>query len=228
MKTGVLFIHGFTGGNYEVRPFVDFLKQQTDWQISVPTLPGHGVKPDLSKVTAASWMMEAELAFRKLQKEVDRVIVVGFSMGGLIAMYLALRYKVDKLILLSAAEKYISPWILLKDFGILLAEPVKKYPPNTFYHLYDYKLKHTPMHATREFLRIVKTVEPYYELIKTPVCLVQGKNDGIVPFSTANYLYESLGSEKKKLIISDLGKHHICYSEDCDKWFEEVWEFMKG
>ena len=34
--------------------------------------------------------MEAELALKKLQKEVDRVIVVGFSMGGLIAMYLAL------------------------------------------------------------------------------------------------------------------------------------------
>ena len=54
-------------------------------------------------------MMEAELAIRKLQTEVDRVIVVGFSMGGLIAMYLALRYPIDKLVLLSAAAKYISP-----------------------------------------------------------------------------------------------------------------------
>ena len=59
--------------------------------------------------------MEAELALKRLQKEVDRVIVVGFSMGGLIAMYLALRYKIDKLVLLSAAAKYISPRILLKE-----------------------------------------------------------------------------------------------------------------
>ena len=228
MKTGVLFIHGFTGGTYEVRPFVDFLKQHTDWVISVPTLPGHGMRSDLRTVTAESWMMEAELAMRKLQKEVDRVIVVGFSMGGLIAMYLSLRYSIDKLVLLSAAAKYISPWILLKDFGILISEPVKKYPPNTFYHHYNYKLRHTPMHATREFLRIVKIVEPYYKNIQAPVCFVQGMNDGIVPFATAEYLYTNIGSKNKKLILSPLGKHHICYSEDCDEWFEEVWTFMKG
>ncbi len=226
MKTGVLIIHGFTGGHYEVRPLVEFLKIRTDWQISVPILPGHGAKPDLSQVTADSWLMAAELGIRQLQKEVDRIIVVGFSMGGLIAMYLGLRYKIDKLILLSAAAKYISPWILLKDLGILLAEPVKKYPPNTFYHLYNYKLRYTPLHATREFLRIVKLVEPYYSKIEMPVCLVQGKEDGIVPYETARYLYEQLGSKKKKFITSIAGKHHICYSEDCYEWFEVVLEFM--
>lgn len=228
MKTGVLFIHGFTGGPYEVRPFVDFLKQHTDWEIAVPTLPGHGVTSDLKNVTAESWMMEAELAMRKLQKEVDRVIVVGFSMGGLIAMYLSLRYSIDKLVLLSAAAKYISPWILLKDLGILLSGSVKKFPPNTFYHLYNYKLRYTPIHATKEFLRIVKTVKPYYHLIQTPVCFVQGMHDGIVPFKTAAFLYGKIGSKNKKIIKSPLGKHHICYSEDSKEWFEKVWTFMKG
>ena len=69
----------------------------------------------------------------------------------------------------------------------MLTESItKKYPPNTFYHLYDYKLTHTPLRATFEFLRIVKMVEPYYGQIKTPVCIVQGEKDGIVPFSTAD------------------------------------------
>ena len=97
-------------------------------------------------------------------RRVDRVIVVGFSMGGLIAMYLSLRYPVDKLVLLSAAAKYISPRVLLDDVRIMLTESItKKYTPNTFYHLYNYKLTHTPLRATFEFLRIVKMVEPYYQ-----------------------------------------------------------------
>ncbi len=142
--------------------------------------------------------MEAELALKKLQKEVDRVIVVGFSMGGLIAMYLALRYKIDKLVLLSAAAKYISPRILLKDMRIMLAKPLlKKYPPNTFYHLYEYKLTHTPLRAIFEFLRIVRIVEPYYGLIKTPVCIVQGEKDGIVPFASAEHLIKKTWFRKK-------------------------------
>ena len=49
LKTGVLFIHGFTGGPFEVRPFVRFLKRKTDWEMSVPTLPGHGIMLNFSK-----------------------------------------------------------------------------------------------------------------------------------------------------------------------------------
>ncbi|HLR10377.1 MAG TPA: alpha/beta fold hydrolase [Sporosarcina sp.] len=227
-KTGVLFIHGFTGGPYEVEPLVNYVKEQTDWLIALPTLPGHGVTLDLKRTSAQSWLMEAEVAYRQLQKKVDRMIIVGFSMGGLIAMYLALRYRVDKLILLSAAAKYISPRILLEDVRILLTESItKNYTSQTFYHLYNYKLFHTPLRSTFEFLKIVKTVEPYYRYIDCPVCIVQGKKDGIVPFTTAELLKERLGSEEKKIIFSPEGKHHICYSDDCDDWFEEVLEFMK-
>ncbi|WP_438313284.1 alpha/beta hydrolase [Sporosarcina sp. FA9] len=228
MRTGVLFIHGFTGAPFEVQPFVNFMKRETDWVIAVPTLPGHGITLSLGKATAESWMMEAELAMRKLQAEVDRVVVVGFSMGGLIAMYLSLRYPVAKLVLLSAAAKYISPRNLLGDMGIMLKESItKNYSPNTFYHLYNYKLTNTPPQATIEFLRIVKMVEPYYGLITAPVCIVQGAKDGIVPFSTADHLFKVLGSSEKELIRSDYGKHHICYSDDSEEWFAKVLEFIK-
>ncbi len=228
MKTGVLFIHGFTGGTYEVQPLVTFVKSHTDWLVEVPTLPGHGVTLDLRHMSAESWMMEAEQAIQRLRRKVDRVIVVGFSMGGLIAMYLTMRYPVDKLVLLSAAAKYISPRILLKDLQTVLTESVmKRYKPTMFAHLFQYKLTNTPLRATFEFLRIVKMVEPYYGQIKVPACIVQGEKDPIVPFSTAAHLYENLGSSTKRLITSPFAKHHICYSDDCDDWFEEVLQFMQ-
>lgn len=229
MKTGVLFLHGFTGGPFEVRPLIDYLKEKTDWKLAVPVLPGHDFPLDLSKVSAESWMMEAELALNRLRKEVDRVIIVGFSMGGIIALYLALRYPIEKLVLLSAAAKYISPRILLEDAAIMLSESVtKNYPPNTFYHLYDYKLRHTPIHATKEFLRLVKMVKPYYGEIETPVCIVHGKRDGIVPFTTGEILLKSFRSTQKQLIISEKGKHHICYSDDCHEWFDKVYDFLEN
>lgn len=228
MKTGVLFIHGFTGGPYEVKPFVSYIQKYTDWAVEVPTLPGHGVTLDLHRVSADNWLMEAELAIRRLRKRVDRVIVVGFSMGGLIAMYLTLRYPVDKLVLLSAAAKYISPRVLLDDVRIVLTESItKNYTPNTFYHLYNYKLANTPLKATYEFFKIVKTVRPYYGSIKCPVCIVQGKKDGIVPFVTAEYLYKKIGAREKILLTSPTGKHHICYSLDNEEWFAKALQFMK-
>lgn len=228
MKTGVLFIHGFTGGTYEVQPLVTYIKEQTDWKVEVPTLPGHGVTLDLGNTSAESWMMEAELALRRLRKRVDRLIIVGFSMGGLIAMYLSRRYPTDRLVLLSPATKYISPRMLLADVRIMLTESItRSYTPNTFYHLYDYKLTNTPFRSTFQFLRIVKMVKPYYRQILTPVCIVQGGRDAIVPAIAAEHLYKKIGSTNKKLIKSATGMHHICYSDDCDDWFIEVLKFMQ-
>lgn len=228
MKTGILCIHGFTGGPYEIQPFVEYIEGKTDWTIIVPTLPGHGPTLSLTELTAENWMMEAEQALRLLQKEVDRVVVIGFSMGGLIALYLSMRYKIDRLVLLSAAAKYISAGQLLEDVKDIMTDAVQgKLSTNTFYHLYEYKLTHTPIRAAVEFLRIVKMVEPYYESITVPVCIVQGQKDGIVPFASAQYLFDRLGSEEKVLVTSECGKHLICYSDDCDDWFDEVYHFLQ-
>ncbi|AIY04393.1 carboxylesterase [Planococcus sp. PAMC 21323] len=227
MKTGVLCIHGFTGGPFEVEPFADFLIEQTDWLVEIPTLPGHGEKLALKSITAESWMMEAELALKRLKKSADRIIIVGFSMGGLIAMYLAMRYKIDRLVLLSAAAKYISPVQMFKEVQEAVKDAVSgKITENALFHLYEYKLTNTPISSTVEFLRVVKMVEPYYDKIKIPVCIVQGEKDGIVPVSAADFIYDHIGSEEKHLIRSEKGKHLICYSEDCEEWFSEVFTFM--
>lgn len=227
MKVGVLFIHGYTGAPYEVEPFVDYVKQHTDWEVSVVTLPGHGEELELREMLAEDWTMEAEIAIRKLMTQVDRVHVVGFSMGGLIALYLSLRYPVERLLLLSAAAKYIAPGQMLQDIRDIAVDLLKKQADqNPVYMRYRDKAGKTPLRSAYQFTRIVKLVEPYYEKIRIPVCLVQGKKDGIVPYQTAEYLYDKLGSEEKQLIFSECGKHHICYSDDCEDWFEQALAFL--
>ena len=72
------------------------------------------------------------------------------------------------------------------------------FQPIRFYHLYEYKLTHTPIRAAIEFLRIVKMVEPYYESMTVPVCIVQGqKRWHCTIYILHEYLYERLGSMKK-------------------------------
>ncbi|TWT24618.1 carboxylesterase [Planomicrobium sp. CPCC 101110] len=228
MKTGVLCIHGFTGGPFEVQPFADYIEEQTNWVVKVPALPGHGETLFLKNSTAEQWMMEAELALRELKKETDRIIIVGFSMGGLIAMHLATRYKVDRLVLLSAAAKYFSPAQFLKAAAKSLNSAVRGgLSEDRFFQMYKYKWTHTPIRATVQFLRVAEMVKPYYSRIRIPVCIVQGKKDGIVPASAADFIYDHIGSEEKQLIHSETGQHLICYSDDCDDWFRQALDFMK-
>lgn len=227
-KTGVLCIHGFTGGPYEIQPFVQYIEEKTDWVVEIPTLPGHGPTLSLNEFTAENWMMKAEQTLRLMIKQVERIVIVGFSMGGLIALYLAQRYKIDRIVLLSAAAKYVSFGQLFKDIKGVFWDSIRgKLSTNALYHLYEYKLTHTPILATIEFLRIVKMVAPHYESVTTPVCIVQGKKDGIVPFTSAQHLYDHLGSVEKQLIISEDGKHLVCYSADCEEWFEKVLSFLQ-
>lgn len=228
MKIGVLCIHGFTGGPYEVQPFADYIMQETDWIVKVPTLPGHGETLALKKMTADHWLMEAELALRELKKETDRIIIVGFSMGGLIALYLAMRYKVEKLVLLSAAAKYISVGQIMEEMKGMAADAAKrKLAENEMFRHYQYKLLHTPMLSTFEFLKVVKLVNPFYQSIHVPVCIVQGLKDGIVPATASEFIYDNIASEEKLVIHSATGRHLICYSDDCEDWFGRALAFMR-
>lgn len=228
MSVGVLCIHGFSGGPYEVKPFTSYLRSHTDWIIEEPTLSGHGEELHMSGFKAKHWLMDAELAFRSLAKKVDEVIVVGFSMGGIIALYLAKRYKVKKLVLLSAAAKYVSPKQLVKDFKMLATEAYhRNLTNNELYLRYHQKFNNVPLASTVEFMKLVRMVEPYYRHIQIPVYIVQGKLDGIVPYHTAQFLFDELASTDKVLYFSDNGKHHICFEEDCSEWFPQVLMFLK-
>lgn len=231
MSIGVLMIHGFSGGPYEIQPLADYIKSKTNWIIETPTLTGHGEAKELSLkgFKAEHWLMDAEIALRKLKKQVDEVYVVGFSMGGLIALYLVKRYKLQKLVLLSAAARYVAPSQILKDLRVI-AEDAKNghLKDNELFKRYEHKINRIPVSSTVQFMRIVKMVEPYIQSIQTPTYIVQGKLDGLVPYSTAQYLYNKMSSEEKYIYFSESGKHHICFSDDSDKWFLKVFLFLKG
>ncbi|MEK4427300.1 alpha/beta hydrolase [Solibacillus sp. FSL K6-1523] len=229
MSIGILFLHGFSGGPYEVQPFADYVQEKTEWLIAIPTLSGHGEAEDLAMkgYKAHNWLMDAEIAYRRLAKQVDEIIIVGFSMGGVIAMYLATRYKVKKLVLLSAAAKYISPSQLVKDFRLVATDAMhKNLQDNELFARYKFKFLNVPFSATVEFMKVVQKTAPYIKNIKCPTFIVQGLLDGIVPSQTARILHDQIQSKEKLLYLSACGKHHICYSDDCEEWFEKVLNFL--
>lgn len=95
VRSGVLLCHGFTGSPWSMRPWAEHLNA-AGHAVSVPRLPGHGTTwRDLNTTGYADWYAEAERAFEKLQAECDRVVVAGLSMGGCLALNLAVEKKRD-------------------------------------------------------------------------------------------------------------------------------------
>ncbi|RKJ64207.1 alpha/beta fold hydrolase [Butyricicoccus sp. 1XD8-22] len=228
MTKGILMLHGFTGGPYEVRPLANFIRNETEWIVETPTFCGHGETLSLKGYKAEHWLLDAEVAYRKLARKCDEVIVVGFSMGGMIALYLATKYKVEKLVLLSPAAKYIAPVQLLKDIRQIIKDAINGHlKDNELFKRYESKINNVPVSSAVQFMRIVKMVTPYISKINVPTYLIQGRCDGIVPYTTAQYLYDQLPCSEKYIFFSQNGKHHICYSDDCDIWFPGILKFLQ-
>lgn len=224
MTVGILYLHGFSGGTYEIAPLQQYLNQY-GYPSKVPTLTGHGEMLHLRGCKAEHWLKDAELSYRKLAKRVDEVIVVGFSMGGVLALYLAIRYPVKKLVLLSPAIKYIEPKQLVKDAAIFASQGYQMKMDATFQR-YAFKFGQVPIQAAISFMQVVAIVSPYLKCVTAPMMIAQGQLDGLVPYTTANYLYKEVASLDKRLYFSPTGKHHICFSEDCEIWFEKVAQFI--
>jgi len=86
----VLFLHGFMGSSADWRGVKDAIGDRAF--CVVPDLPGHGASVGLAP---EAYTMEgtAQAVIRTLDEiEARRPVVVGYSMGGRLALYLALRH----------------------------------------------------------------------------------------------------------------------------------------
>jgi carboxylesterase len=224
---GCLCVHGFTGSPYEVEPLVSYLKQHTDWKIVAPVLPGHDAEGALLDVTYHDWIEAVEKELQSLMKECETIYVVGFSMGGLLAAFLATKYSIDKLVLLSAAAYYVNVRQLLVDIKDMAVDGIKgQIRENILYGRYRKKIKSTPVSATRQFRLLVRYIRPYLKNVYNPTLIIQGECDGIVPTKSANYIYENIGTDEKKLVFLPDSPHHVCHGPDFHQLIEEVSHFF--
>lgn len=222
-----LVIHGFTGGPYEIEPLSRFLKEETTWHIEVPTLPGHGRKLALKNVSHKKWINAAENSLKQLLAKYDEVYLIGFSMGGMIASYLAAKYKVDKLVLLASARKYLSLKQIVIDVRQVCMDGLKgNIKKNKLYIHYRKKLGDVPLSANLEFLKLVKFTKPYLKEIDSDVLIAQGQKDGMVPYKTAYFLDKEINSEEKEVVFFERSRHLICLGEDKDTLNQMIYHFL--
>lgn len=225
---GCLCIHGFTGAPYEVEPLVQYLKERTDWNFRVPTLPGHGETLSLKGVQYQDWIGHAENELQTLMETCDQVYLIGFSMGGLIASFLAANYQVDKLVLLSAAAYYLNPKQLVADIKTITRDMVSgNIQNNELFWRYKQKITDTPLTATLEFSRLVSYIRPNLPRVTVPTFIAQGELDGIVPPKSAQYLYQTIGATEKLLTFVPKSKHHICHCAEKEALFSQVLNFLQ-
>src|SRR5437868_12714810 len=104
--TGALCLHGITGTPFEIRPVAEALGR-AGYAVEGPMLAGHGGSlRDLAATRWPDWLRSAEQAMDSLAQRTGGrpITLVGFSMGGLLALKLARLYpeRIGALVVMAA------------------------------------------------------------------------------------------------------------------------------
>lgn len=122
---GALLLHGFPGTPAEMRPLGEKLAN-AGWATYGPLLPGFGSQiPTLGQKTRHDWLDAARQQWEKVKASHETAVLIGFSMGGALALNLAAQQPPHFLVLLAPFWRFAG-WQ-----GNLL--PIVKHFQKTFY-----------------------------------------------------------------------------------------------
>ena len=117
----ILLIHGYCGNAYNWSDVFDTLSK--DYRVIVPDLPGYGKSgcPQKTEKQMMLWYADLMAGFLD-QLGIKKAVVVGNSMGGSVAAWMAIRHpeKVEKLVLEDSAGIKGSKMDLLKGVASII------------------------------------------------------------------------------------------------------------
>ncbi len=123
-RQAALMLHGFMGTPAEMRPLAGHLNQ-AGWTVEGLLLPGFGNQLDtLFERSYRDWVDAAASALSRLQERHQPVVLIGYSLGGAIALNVAAEQPPDALVLLAPF------WRLGNTLHYVIWQIVRRFFPN--------------------------------------------------------------------------------------------------
>ncbi len=231
-STGCLLIHGFGGTPYEMRGLGSYLSKEYGCAVSGPALAGHATHvQEMARTTWPDWYGSVEAAYRDLASRCERVVAIGLSLGGALALHLAAHRPLTGVVAVSAPVYIKHPllfWFRSFPFLFRFLPYVKPGDDDTQdptvrpqHPTYD----RTPTGAARSLItELLPLVRSELAAITTPALLLQSRGDRTIPPDSMPLIHAALGSHDKEMVWLARGGHLVL--EDYDK--EHAFQLISG
>ncbi len=227
---GVLVLHGFTSSIHTVDGLGPHLRAHK-LPHRMPHLRGHGTYfRDMLGTTAADWYDDAETALDRLLERVDSAVVVGLSMGGLLALKLAARRpeSISGVVAVAPALRFTDP---LAPLAGALAKLFPLWPSPHAYKDPECAKRNTnyPYFSTRSFatlLELSREVERMLPAVKQPLLVLQHRANQVVHPKSAEIILERAGSRDKRVRWFLKSGHEMMLDLEADAVFEAIIAFI--
>jgi carboxylesterase len=228
-NVGCLLLHGFTSSPFELRLLGDYLNKQ-GYTVIIPLLQGHGTSAQNMKQSSwYDWFTDAKSELFKIRKKCSRVIVIGLSMGGSLALHLASHYQVDGIVALA-------PGLYLQNKFAKLSHII--------HPIYNYTHKNSrpdikadektlsydkiPLKSISELLKFFKHLIKDLPDIYAPTLIIHSKQDHVINGKSSVEIYNKISSTDKRILELQESYHILTLDVEKEKVFKETASFIKN
>lgn len=214
----IVYLHGYSATRQEVSPLTERLARAVGANLFQTRLRGHG-QPGLAmaETRASDWLNDTLEAYAIGERIGERVIVIGTSTGGTLALWLAQRPEAARLAALLLVSPNLGPrdprseW-LAGPWGTQLASavigPTYQWRPANEQHAKFWTWRY-PSSALIPMMALVDHVRTSdLELIATPTLVIYSPNDRVVSHEQIEAMFDRLGngvaskSVKRRIIVT--------------------------
>lgn len=215
---GCLILHGFAGDIHEVLPLARHLSD-LGYAVECPTLDGHGRKRvHLAKSSRKQWIDSAIEGYKRLSMRAEEIVVIGFSMGGLLAVQVAAQHRVKLLVTINTPYHYWDvPQALRKlrgDFRLHAAR-------------YVGAMVRIPLRSMLQFRLLLQETKRLLPAVNCPSMILQGNQDDTVRAVSAGHLQASLGSQQTSIHYFPESDHLLLKGPEAQAAIELIAETLK-
>lgn len=201
--TGVLVLHGFTGNPQSLRPLAEALAD-AGFSVEMPLLPGHGTAvEDMIPTRFADWSGAAEAAYRSLAERSASTAVVGLSMGGTLALWLAeLHPEIRALVLVNPmadppAQSFRDVLRGLLDSGVEMAPGVGSDIAKE--DMVELAYAGSPVAAALSLFEGLDGVHERLAEVGCPVLLFSSRHDHVVPSESGDVVVRQVSGPVERI-----------------------------
>lgn len=233
-ETGVLLIHGFTGTPKEMRWMGEYLNRRGYPALGV-RLAGHATRPpDMVRTRYRDWLASVEDGYHLLRGVSRQVVVMGLSMGGVLALTFGADFPVAGIVSMSAPYA-LPPDPRLKRLRLRsLWYPLwpKEGQPGEGWFDPDAWRDHIsyPYNPTRSIVELnllLQKMNQSLPKIDKPVLLMHSRDDDYVDPASMPAIYEHLGTENKRMLWLEKSGHVVTRDAARLQVFEAALTFVR-
>ncbi len=229
-EPGVLLIHGFLTSPGEMRGLGEHLAAAGMTVLGL-RLSGHGTQPeDLVGVRWQDWVQDVERGMASLRRHCERIGLVGLSLGGALALYVAAHDSVARVVACSTPDgtlfqrgvfgfaRAASLWLrFLPKIGSDVRDPAARRAHFTY--------RRIPLAAVAELPPLLRATQAVLPQVRAPALLVQASRDQMVPRRTAVRIAARLGGPSQ-IFYAPRGGHTVLVDYDREPVFRTICHWL--